>query len=440
MSPFKNIPGFGSGVWWKSGLALLFYAVVFLFVITVVNPSAPPLTLDLVAPTNKSSVSLSGETHSQKPVYLLENNQQLQSAKSDSGGKFFFALNNLRDGNYAYTIEVCSSETKAKCSSQNILITIDQTPPLQPSVVFPSGLPDDSDSQIAIKGTAELNSKIIVQAGEDGALQKVTPNEKGEFGVNTALVLGTNTISVKAVDEAGNESQAAVTTFDFNPPKYKAKVARVIDGDTVKLETGEVVRYIGIDTPETVHPTKPVQCYGKEASDKNQELVEGKEIKLEKDVSETDKYNRLLRYIWIGETLVNELLVKEGYAHSSTYPPDVKYQDKFIAAERQAREEKRGLWADVCTGAIPTQPPTPIPTQPKPISPSQNTYPTLLPTSIPTSISQPTQPSSGGYTCNCSKTCPQMSSCDEAQYQLNVCGCKARDADHDGIACDADCQ
>jgi len=67
------------------------------------------------------------------------------------------------------------------------------------------------------------------------------------------------------------------------------KVVKVIDGDTIKLENGEVVRYIGIDTPETVHPSKPIQCFGKEASDKNKELVEGKLVKLEKDITNRDK-------------------------------------------------------------------------------------------------------------------------------------------------------
>ena len=124
------------------------------------------------------------------------------------------------------------------------------------------------------------------------------------------MAVGGNTFVIKSVDNVGNESEATTSSIDFNPTKYKAKIVRVIDGDTIKLETGEVVRYIGIDTPETVHPSKPVQCYGKEASDKNREFVEGKEVKLEKDISETDKYNRLLRYVWLGDTLVNEYLVK----------------------------------------------------------------------------------------------------------------------------------
>jgi len=121
-------------------------------------------------------------------------------------------------------------------------------------------------------------------------------------------------------------------------------VKRVVDGDTIELETGQKVRYIGIDTPETVDPRTTTQCFGKEATAKNRELVEGKKVRLEKDVSETDKYGRLLRYVYVDEIFVNETLVREGYAFSSTYPPDVKYQDLFIEAERAAREANVGLW------------------------------------------------------------------------------------------------
>lgn len=122
------------------------------------------------------------------------------------------------------------------------------------------------------------------------------------------------------------------------------KVTRVIDGDTIELENGERVRYIGIDTPETVDPRKPVQCFGVEASRKNKELVEGKSVRLEKDITDKDKYNRLLRYVWIDDILINLELVKQGFAHSYSYPPDIKYQDRFRLAEQQAREAKIGLW------------------------------------------------------------------------------------------------
>ncbi len=127
-------------------------------------------------------------------------------------------------------------------------------------------------------------------------------------------------------------------------------VVRVIDGDTIELDSGQKVRYIGIDTPETKHPTKSLECYGEEASKKNRELVEGKVVQLEKDVSETDRYGRLLRYVYVDGEMVNELLVREGYARASSYPPDIKYQDFFRSAESQAQQAGRGLWSTtVCS-------------------------------------------------------------------------------------------
>jgi len=129
------------------------------------------------------------------------------------------------------------------------------------------------------------------------------------------------------------------------------KVTRVIDGDTIEIEGGERARYIGIDTPETVDPRKPMQCFGVEASNKNKELMEGKVVRLEKDVTDRDKYNRLLRYVYVGETFINLELVKQGFAYSYSYPPDIKYQDQFLKAQQEAREAKRGLWS-----ACPTTP------------------------------------------------------------------------------------
>ena len=128
-------------------------------------------------------------------------------------------------------------------------------------------------------------------------------------------------------------------------------VTRVIDGDTIELATGQTVRYTGIDTPETVHPSKGVECFGREAAAANRALVEGKRVELEKDVSETDQYGRLLRYVYVEEEMVNDYLVRNGFAHASTWPPDVKYQGRFQTAEQYARENNLGLWApDACTG------------------------------------------------------------------------------------------
>jgi len=122
-------------------------------------------------------------------------------------------------------------------------------------------------------------------------------------------------------------------------------VKRVIDGDTIELSDGRRVRYIGMNTPETVDPRKRVECFGHEASVENKQLVEGKIVRLEKDVSETDKYGRILRYVYVGNMMVNDYLVRQGFARVETIPPDVKYEEQFITAEKEARENNRGLWS-----------------------------------------------------------------------------------------------
>lgn len=124
------------------------------------------------------------------------------------------------------------------------------------------------------------------------------------------------------------------------------RVVKIIDGDTIQIEGGQKLRYIGIDTPETKHPSKGLECFGREAMERNRQLVEGKEVRLEKDVSETDRYGRLLRYVYIDGQMINEQLVREGYAHASSYPPDVKYQDTLRSAEKLAREEGKGFWKE----------------------------------------------------------------------------------------------
>jgi endonuclease YncB( thermonuclease family) len=147
-----------------------------------------------------------------------------------------------------------------------------------------------------------------------------------------------------------------VSRNDFGFQVTWATVSRVIDGDTVELSTGQKVRYLGIDTPELTYPR---ECYALEAYQKNRELVEGKRVALRKDVSETDRYGRLLRYVYLpnGE-MVNAILVREGYALAATIPPDVMFADLFVRLEREAREAGRGLWGPACQ-ATPT--PTHVP-------------------------------------------------------------------------------
>jgi micrococcal nuclease len=128
------------------------------------------------------------------------------------------------------------------------------------------------------------------------------------------------------------------------------RIVRVVDGDTVvaRLPGGdENVRLIGIDTPETVDPRKPVQCFGKEASARTKALLPpGTAIRLERDVEARDRYGRLLAYVYRAEdgTFVNLALAQEGYAQPLTIPPNVAYASQFSAAAAGARTAGRGLW------------------------------------------------------------------------------------------------
>ncbi|WP_201713064.1 thermonuclease family protein [Rossellomorea arthrocnemi] len=150
--------------------------------------------------------------------------------------------------------------------------------------------------------------------------------------------------------EAEKGQQELADTFGLE----KVLVSRVVDGDTVELKDGRKVRFIGVNTPESTTRTEE---YGKEASNYTTEKLEGKTVWLQKDVSETDRYNRSLRLIWleipkddmdeeeIRTKMFNADLVLNGYAEPSTYNPDVKYSEYFVKFAREAREKETGLWA-----------------------------------------------------------------------------------------------
>jgi micrococcal nuclease len=129
-----------------------------------------------------------------------------------------------------------------------------------------------------------------------------------------------------------------------------ANVVRVVDGDTIVARIGtrdEKIRLIGIDTPETVDPRKPVQCYGREASDRMKSLLPpGSSIRIERDVEERDIYRRLLAYVWRAsdDLFVNRAMVADGYAHLLTIPPNVAFTDEFTRAAADARSSGLGLW------------------------------------------------------------------------------------------------
>ena len=167
-----------------------------------------------------------------------------------------------------------------------------------------------------------------------------------------AIASGNNQNAIANSQKSENESQEkAVELSKFN--LKEAKVSRVVDGDTVELSDGTKVRLTGVNTPESTTRTEP---YGKEASNYTKDQLTGKTVYLEKDVSETDQYGRLLRYVWldipkeitdseIKAKMFNAILVKNGYAEVSTYPPDVKYKEYFTKYNAAARNENKGLWS-----------------------------------------------------------------------------------------------
>jgi micrococcal nuclease len=134
-----------------------------------------------------------------------------------------------------------------------------------------------------------------------------------------------------------------------------ARVVRVVDGDTIKvaLPSGEErVRYIGIDTPESVKPGSPVECFAKRASAFNERLVAGERVRLVRDVEERDRYGRLLAYVYRERDglFVNAELVRRGYATVATFPPNVAHERDFKRLANRARLSGRGLWSE-CVGA-----------------------------------------------------------------------------------------
>jgi micrococcal nuclease len=131
------------------------------------------------------------------------------------------------------------------------------------------------------------------------------------------------------------------------PASAQAYVVRAVDGDTVEARIGgelEDVRYIGVDTPETVKPGTPVQCFGHRASDFDRRLVEGRRVQLIFGVERRDVYGRLLAYAYIGHRFVNAELVRRGLARTLSIPPNTRHRELFRRLEAEAARAGRGLW------------------------------------------------------------------------------------------------
>lgn len=217
------------------------------------------------------------------------------------------------------------------------------------------------------------------------------------------------------------QNEATVTPTQ-EPKKDLFKVVKVIDGDTIQVDIKgkiETVRLIGVDAPESVDPRKPVQCFGKEASNKAKEVLERKYVKLLVDRSQgdKDKYGRLVRYVFLEDGAnFNKIMIAEGYAHESTYQTPYEYQTEFREAEKEARENRKGLWADnVC---------------------DLNIEPTVKTTQ--SKIDQPTS-TTGSFSCSGKTRCNQMIDCDEARFYLTNCGVASLDRDKDGVPCEDIC-
>jgi micrococcal nuclease len=147
------------------------------------------------------------------------------------------------------------------------------------------------------------------------------------------------------VDDGGGDTASG----DAGPARV-AHVKRVVDGDTIivtRAGADERVRLIGADTPETVKPRTPVQCFGKKASAFMHRLLDGRDVKLVGDVEPRDRYGRLLAYVYRADDglFVNAELVGRGYATVLTIPPNVRFAERFRALAAEARRAGRGLWS-----------------------------------------------------------------------------------------------
>jgi len=162
---------------------------------------------------------------------------------------------------------------------------------------------------------------------------------------------GQSTIAQRP-DAAGVVSEAGSEVYD----RSEALVTKVVDGDTIDVNVGGVqykLRYIGINAPELDSIDTNTRNIAMKATDKNRELVGGKTVELEKDVSETDKYGRLLRYVYAGGIMVNAELVRCGYAQATPYPPDLRYQAVFSSLQAGAKAAKAGIWGSAGYYAAP---------------------------------------------------------------------------------------
>lgn len=210
-----------------------------------------------------------------------------------------------------------------------------------------------------------MNKSIVVLLtlffGVTVVVGVLTPNEADKIETAVLSYLEEESVELQESEDsvllpdtsASSSLQTTSTAQEGEVAEVFYPVVRVIDGDTIVINkegVSESVRLIGIDTPETVHPSKPVQCFGRQASAKTKEWLEGRSVALITDegVGERDKYHRLLSYVYREDGMfINLELIKQGYAYEYTYRQQLyKYQKEFKEAEVEAIAAKNGLWAD----------------------------------------------------------------------------------------------
>ncbi len=294
-------------------------------------------------------------------------------------------------------------------------------------------------------GTVMLGSFIIGIATAPPVEEKST-----KAVTETEASTETNQDTAVAEQETGTEAQPAITS----------KVIKVVDGDTVTVETNgvrETIRIIGINTPETVDPRKPVECFGQEASARAHELLDNQTVTLEADATqgERDKYDRLLRYVFLSNgSDFGKQMISEGYAYEYTYSTPYKYQQDYKTSQSDAESAKRGLWANgACSDAAgDSGTPQEATVTTDTSSQSSNTAPTTdsEQTTATTTIT-PVIPESASPTtnasCSCSANiynCGDFTTHAEAQAVHDCCVAqvgydihKLDGTDNDGLACES---
>ncbi|HEY4668357.1 MAG TPA: thermonuclease family protein [Tepidiformaceae bacterium] len=270
-----------------------------------------------------------------------------------------------------------------------------------------------------------LVAALLLLAACEVEVEQATPPTSSVTRVATTRQATTAPAAATAIPTADG---AASPSAGQLPTCAWADVVRVIDGDTIAVNIDgrqDTVRYIGVDTPETRHPTRGVEPFGPEASAYNNELLASGRVCLEKDITERDRYDRLLRYVWLEDgTFVNEALLLAGLAQVITYPPDVKYvESRYLPAQQRAREAGLGIWGDG---------PASTPTDAAPIA-STPTEATPLPV---VGGSPPACYVAGQNTCNCSdfSTHAAAQAFHETYDPTNI---NRLDGDFDGVACES---